>query len=207
MEQVAVGPLHLEIERPRDAGSLIDVIAFERDEFLPYWAEIWASGLTLARAVAGRALSGRTVLELGCGLAIPSLAAARAGAHVYATDWAPEALRLVLVNAKRNGTAVEPLLVDWRAPEALHGMRFDLVLAADVLYEARNVAPLARLLDAVVAEDGEALIADPGRRHAAAFLDLTAERGWRRQTAPGDDLPRGGIHRLWRDRGRNGTPA
>ena len=56
---------------------------------MPYWAELWPSGIALARHVVGLALAGRRVLELGCGLALPSFAAALAGADVLATDWAP----------------------------------------------------------------------------------------------------------------------
>jgi predicted nicotinamide N-methyase len=119
---------------------------------------------------------------------------------VCATDWAPEALRLVAANAHRNGVVVRPLHVDWRAPDAIGDRRFDLVLAADVLYEERNAAPLARLLDGIVAGDGEALVADPGRRHAARFLALVAEGGWNRDTTAAEEVPRGGVHRLWRNR-------
>ena len=59
---------------------------------MPYWAELWPSGLALADYVATLDLAGRRVLELGCGLALPSFAAALGGADVLATDWAPEAL-------------------------------------------------------------------------------------------------------------------
>ncbi len=200
VEEVDVGRWRLEIERPKDADALIDEARFDECEFLPYWAELWPSGVALARAVASRALGGRTVLELGCGLGVPSITAARAGARVFATDWAPEALRLVAANAHRNGVVVRPLHVDWRAPEAIGDRRFDLVLAADVLYEERNAAPLARLLGDIVARDGAALVADPGRRHAARFLAIVAEGGWSRDTMAVEELPRGGIHRLWRKR-------
>ena len=55
----------------------------------PYWAHTWPSGLSLADALAGRDLNGLRVLEPGCGLAIPSLAAARARGVVTATDGSP----------------------------------------------------------------------------------------------------------------------
>ena len=69
-----VVPLHgrdLRLLRPRDAEALLDEEAFEREEFLPYWAELWPSSLALARAIAGRALRGARTLELGCGLGLP----------------------------------------------------------------------------------------------------------------------------------------
>src|SRR4051794_29069406 len=74
--------------RPRESEDLLDERAFEREELLPYWAELWPSALALARSVAVRSLRGRRVLELGCGLGLVSIAAALAGARVLATDWA-----------------------------------------------------------------------------------------------------------------------
>ena len=71
-----------------------------RDEYLPYWVELWPSGLALARALHGRALRGARVVELGCGLALPSMAAAIAGGRVLATDGAAEAVALATENAR-----------------------------------------------------------------------------------------------------------
>src|SRR5207249_11921836 len=93
-ETVALPARTLSILRPRSAEALLDEEAFEHEEFLPYWAELWASGEALARAVAGRDVTGRRVLELGCGLALPSFAAVLGGAQVLATDWSPDAIEL-----------------------------------------------------------------------------------------------------------------
>ncbi len=204
VETVAIGEWTLLVERPRCAETMLDDDAFDEDEFLPYWAETWPAGLALARHVAMRDLAGLTVLELGCGLALPSLTAALAGASVVAGDWAAEAVSLVESNARRNGADVRVELIDWRNPTVLDGARFDLVLAADVLYEERNVAPLTRLFADAMAESGEVLIADPGRRHAAALLTQMRRDGWQLETIPDVDLRLGGIHRLWRDRHAGG---
>jgi len=163
------------VARPRDSAALLDEVAFDaRDEYLPYWAELWPSAIALARAVARRALSGRRVLELGCGLGLPGLAAAVGGARVTLADWAPEAVAAARDNAARNGVEVEALVLDWRAPEALVARApWDLVLLADVLYEERNVAPLLELLPQLGAE---VLVADPGRATAEPFLTAVGER-------------------------------
>ena len=58
---------------------------------MPYWAELWPSGLALARALPPR-LDGLRVVELGCGLGVPSLTAAARGAEVTALDWAQDAI-------------------------------------------------------------------------------------------------------------------
>lgn len=186
--------------RPRDSEALLDEEAFEHEEFLPYWAELWPSALALADAVAGRALRGARVVELGCGLGVPSIAAALAGGRVLATDWAPDAVAIAARNAERNGAAVDTLVVDWTRPgELLARGPFDLVVGSDLLYEARNVDPLLALVERLL--DGgasEAWIADPGRRPAERFLELAARRfAVRTQQAPAAG-PRVAVHRLAR---------
>src|SRR5215213_11257643 len=140
-EIVPLRDRELAVLRPRDSESLLDEEAFERDERMPYWAELWPSGVALARMVSARALRGRRVLELGCGgLALPSIAAALAGARVLATDWSGEALALAGENAKRNGATIATAECAWAEPDPLvRDAPWDLVLAADVLYERRNV--------------------------------------------------------------------
>jgi predicted nicotinamide N-methyase len=157
------------ILRPPSAEELIDETAFAEEEFLPYWAELWPSGVALARHVAHRELSGLRVLELGCGLGLPSLAAAMRGAEVLATDWAEDAIGLLQRNAERNGVVLRVARVRWSEPEPLlRGAPWDLVLGADLLYEARNTEQLAELLPRL---GGEALLAEPGRPYAKQFLE------------------------------------
>src|SRR5581483_5753574 len=99
-ESLELAPgLRVALLRPVSAEALIDEEAFDEDEFLPYWAELWPSGIALARAVAARDVRGLRVLELGCGLGLPSLAAALGGADVLATDWALDAIALLRRNA------------------------------------------------------------------------------------------------------------
>ena len=101
-ERLALGGHELVLRRPDDPESLIDEARFAEDEFLPYWAELWPSAVALAHQVVALDLTGKAVLELGCGLAVPSFAAVLAGAEsVLATDWAPEAVELVEANARR----------------------------------------------------------------------------------------------------------
>jgi predicted nicotinamide N-methyase len=173
---VSLGHRELTIVRPRDAEELLDEDAFDRDEFLPYWAELWPSGLALAGAIGGRPVAGSRVLELGCGLALPSIAAALAGARVLATDWSPEAVALASWNARRNGVQISTAVADWGDPSRLRlGAPWDVVLAADVLYERRNVDVLLGLVPGLVDGTGEVLLADPGRPAAASFLERAGE--------------------------------
>ena len=161
------GALHL--LEPSDAAGLPDDGPVEWAPLVPYWSVLWRSGVALGRELAGSRLAGRRVVELGCGLGVPSLVAARAGAAVLATDGCAEALELLERNAGENGVTVATARVDWAASDELVARGpFDLVLAADVLYERDSVAPLLSLLPRL---GRELWLADPGRSAAGAFLE------------------------------------
>jgi predicted nicotinamide N-methyase len=173
---VALAGRELRVVRPRDPDELLDEEAFEHEEFLPYWAELWPSALKLADAVGDSDVRGRRVIELGCGLALPGIVAALGGARVLATDWSEDAIEFAKRNAVLNDAELDTLLCSWTAPQPLlERGPFDLVLASDVLYERRNVEPLLELLPALA---GEVLLADPGRPALRKFLERAAE-SWR----------------------------
>jgi predicted nicotinamide N-methyase len=161
------GPLT--VLQPREVAELPDEGEIQWAPLAPYWAVLWRSGVALARKLDRADLRGLRVVELGCGLGVPSLAAARAGAQVLATDIDVEALRLVERNAQANGLAVETAVVDWAHPEALLAQApFDLVIASDLLYEATAVDQLRSLMPQLAPQ---AWLADPGRPTADALLD------------------------------------
>jgi predicted nicotinamide N-methyase len=164
----------LRMLQPRESAEFPDDGAVEWAPIAPYWSVLWRSGVALARELDGLPLRGERVIELGCGLGAPSIAAARAGAEVLATDSSTEALALVARNAHENAVRLETAAVDWNEPdELLERAPFDLVLGADVLYERTSVAPLLTLLPRLAPE---AWIADPGRSPADAFLAQARDR-------------------------------
>ncbi|MBA2596624.1 MAG: methyltransferase domain-containing protein [Chloroflexia bacterium] len=175
----------MEIARPANDDPLIDEAAADPEQHLPYWAEIWPSGVALAATIARQpgALDGRRVLELGCGLGVTAIGALHAGADLLVTDYAPEALALCALNAlDQTGRMPDTRRVNWRDSDTtlstLQGERFPLVLAADVLYESRDVEPLLALVEQVVEPGGELWLAEPGRPPAARFLEAIRDRGW-----------------------------
>jgi predicted nicotinamide N-methyase len=160
----------LRIEQPTEAAELPDSGGVEWAPLVPYWAVLWRSGV-----VESMELSGRRVVELGCGLAVPSIAAARAGAEVLATDADEEALELAERNAGANGVQLETAHVEWSAADELVARGpFDLAIAADVLYERQAVAQLLDLLPRLAPR---AWVADPGRPAAEAFMEEAKSRG------------------------------
>lgn len=176
---------------------------FEADEYLPYWAELWPAAELLATYVLAEpppSATGRA-LEIGCGLGLVAVAAARAGWAVLATDYEPDALHFTRHNARDNhADRVRTAAIDWRRPAL--STRFERILAADVLYEPRWHKPVADLVAKALAPGGLALIADPCRQIAEPFAEEARRVGLAvdtvAATVPRENGPpiRGLIHRL-----------
>jgi predicted nicotinamide N-methyase len=176
---VSLPHVELELLQAAEAAELPDDREVEWAPIVPYWSVLWRSGVALGREVGRGRLDGLRVVELGCGMGVPSLAASAAGATVLATDTEAEALELLAGNASRNGLEIATERVDWARPAPLTVRApFDLVLAADVLYERSAVALLLSLLPRL---GRRVLLADPGRPAADAFLNAARPR-WRVET-------------------------
>ncbi len=158
--------------KPRNVDDLISEEDFALDERIPYWADVWPSARILAERLAGHQGAGQRLLELGCGIGLPAIVAAAAGYETLATDYYAEALEFTEANAHRNGVMnVDSRLVDWRRmPDDLG--TFDVVVAADVLYEQPQAALVASVIERCLAPGGLAIVTDPGRRTAEVFIDV-----------------------------------
>ena len=177
---------------------------------MPYWGLLWPSGVALAEEVLTEpnAFKGRRVLELGCGLGVTATATLDVGASLLAVDCFDEALLFTRYNTLRNtGQMPRTALLDWRTEAGcaacLAAAPFDLLLAADVLYEQENLEPLLALVPNLLAEDGAFWLAEPGRRVSRAFVAAAQMRGWQddehiyeRAWPPDGDTVRVAVHRF-----------
>jgi predicted nicotinamide N-methyase len=164
-----------DLERHVDRDALLRGTDLEEP---PYWALVWCG----ARAIAADLLdfppeAHSTVLDLGCGLGLSGVAAGLAGASVVFADIAEEALAFAAANAdlhrlKRYRT----LRLDFTRAR-LDG-RFDLVLAADVVYDPAHYASLVRFLDAHLAEDGAILLTESLRADARQVIAALTRSGF-----------------------------
>lgn len=174
----------IRLVRPADPDRLLDaddVRAWNKaDDYMPYWAYLWPGAFLLAEAVVREPQTwpeGTAALEIGCGLGLAGLAGLSRGLTVTFTDYDATPLEFVDRSARANGfapPAYSTRRLDWREPPA---ETFTVVLGADVLYEARLVPLVARLLAGVLAPGGLALIAGPYRLAAEAFPDAARAAG------------------------------
>ena len=140
-----------------------------RDERLPYWTEIWPAALALAGRVveSSRDWAGKQVLDLGCGLGLPGVAAGRCGAEVCLCDYDWQAVRFAALNWVVNvGGSPLALVMDWREPA--FEASFDRILAADIVYEKRFFEPVIRafLVEVLLGPFGEVFDGEAERAFA-----------------------------------------
>ncbi len=178
----------IRLVRPAEPDRLLDdplVANWNRsDDYMPYWAYLWPAAYLLAEGVSREPWpaqvpesQGFQVLEIGCGLGLAGLAAVARGLRVQFTDYDQAALDFVVRSAAENGfdrCQFSIRRLDWRR---LPRAQYPIILGADVLYEARLVPLVARLLVRLLAPGGVGLLASPYRVAARGFPSALAAVG------------------------------
>ena len=207
-EQVIVEGQTFIILRPSESDRLLDHpsvrAAFAVDEYMPYWADLWPAARMLAKAIVKEKWPpGLSVLEVGCGLGLPGVAALAMGARVTFSDYDKTALRFAADTAELNGfDNYETLQMDWRYPPA--DRQFPMILAADLIYELRNVAPLVALIKQLLTPNGECLLTDQDRVPSHVLRDTLSAEGLpfttqiMRAGEPGGRRVKGTLYRIRR---------
>jgi predicted nicotinamide N-methyase len=142
----------------------------------PYWALVWSGAKLLAQHVV-QAIDcrGKAVLDVGCGLGLTAIAAARCGAAVAAIDRDLAAIEFLLASAAANGVHVEALVGD--VTQVRLPRRYDLVLAAELVYDVASFDRLGAALVSALAPGGSLWVADASRVNAHAFYEGLERRG------------------------------
>jgi len=144
----------------------------------PLFGVVWPAGLALAEEMSRFPIAGKTILELGCGIALTSLVLARRGADITACDHHPLAEAFLQHNLALNDLPVLPFrTAPWLGPNPLLG-RYDLIIGSDILYERDEAGTLAAFIDAYAAPACEVWVVDPNRGNRAHFHRHMAAQGF-----------------------------
>ena len=172
-------PLHLQTFHL--AGTSVEILVPEINEVkaayekgsirFPYWSRVWPSAKALAQALLldPSYIRGKWVLELGAGLGLPSLVAARSAKHVHCTDYIPDAVAVVRQSAAhlqlQNFTAS---VLDWeRLPKELSA---DVLLLSDINYEPVAFNTLQQIIANFLQKGTTVLLSTPQRLMAREFV-------------------------------------
>ena len=150
----------------------------------PLFGVVWPAGLALAEEMSHFPIAGKSILELGCGIALTSLVLARRGADITACDYHPLAESFLQHNVALNQLPALPFrTAPWLGPNPLLG-RYDLIVGSDLLYERDHAELLAGFIGQHAQPASQVLIADPGRGYVSPFSALMTELGYVRSTKP-----------------------
>ena len=195
MEKIGTFPLH--IHALKDLDRSLDEICkvyepeneSEEEQLLnlcPYFGVIWPSARALATFMSERKsqFAKKRGIEVGCGLALPAILAAKIGSQIQASDFHPDVGAWVKKNAELNQVNVDYVKWDWTElntmPPAIELGSYDFVLASDVLYESRHPEELAKALARLVNPKGSIYLSDPGRAYLSKALAELEKLGFHR---------------------------
>ena len=142
------------------------------DSSFPYWTRLWPSSIALARYIRAHydEFPGKTVLEIGAGLGLPSFIVSSYASSVKVTDHIPEAITWLNENIKRLGLAnIKAENLDWTAPLK---EKADIILLSDVSYDPDSFEPLSLMIDKYLDQGSKVIVALPERILSGQFYNL-----------------------------------
>lgn len=128
----------------------------------PLFGEIWPAALVLTEYLMTKGEIKGQILEVGCGLAIPSIYLASKGLDITASDGNRYSEYFLEKNSLKNNILKPKFLaLDWRndRPRA----KYDLIIGSDVIYDRNHPEELAGFLAESLADEGQIIVCDPNR--------------------------------------------
>lgn len=143
----------------------------------PFWASLWRAYRGLVQHLGTMSLSGKRLLEVGCGQGAMGIAAAMQGAEVTLSDSVGNALLVARLHAWPVRHRVRVRRLRWGV-DRLAGEKFDIIAGSDVLYEPDAWGDLLETATAHLAEQGVVLFSEPPRYTGERFAAWMEQRGW-----------------------------
>jgi predicted nicotinamide N-methyase len=142
----------------------------------PLWAKIWEASAVLAGYLGSLPPDPlKSMLEIGCGLGMVGIAAAKAGHRITMTELNPDALNFTRANALLNDCPqVTVTRLDWNTPQL--ESRFDLIVGSETVYKSEDIDGLATLFERYLNPGGAILLAEGVRRTGVEFWERMRHR-------------------------------
>ena len=183
--------LDLEMVTIRDLDESIDILCDYfgeenqdqslAEEHCPYFGVMWEAGIGLSQYLTKEMCKDKKILEIGCGLGLPSFVASRFNGKVVATDFHADVPVFLKINQQKNNIKFEYIVMNWRNEieriSSSLGL-FDLVLGSDLLYESQHAMEVAKALIAFLKPGGKIILSDPGRAYVQKFVSSMKELGY-----------------------------
>jgi predicted nicotinamide N-methyase len=163
-EKLTVGKYELDILQIADMAAHIEELAEGADREtnleLPFWARIWPSSILLSYYLQRMdPAQGATMLEIGAGIGVCGLFAARHGFRVTISDINKDALLFARINVIKNclQDRVQVRRVDFT--QAALPRKYHYIIGSEVLYIEDTYRPLVKfLLDSLDSGPGAEII-------------------------------------------------
>ncbi len=155
------------------------------EDYCPYFGVLWPSAKGLCQYLFQHKndFVGKKVLEIGCGLALPSFILKKQGVEVLATDFHRDVPIFLEKNFELNQIKFDYLPLNWREENEEIG-KFDFVIGSDILYEGRHPLEVCRALIHYLKPNGQIILADPGRTYIQKFVTSMNELGFKETLLP-----------------------
>lgn len=185
-ETVEIAPFSFNLQVLVDFEETVDEMFIQPDvpqdmDLCPYFGTLWPAAHTLANEVAtlpDALIQEREILEVGCGLGLPSMVALKRGGHVTAMDFHPDAEAFFRQNLSSNNLGpVTYIRADWLKGSA-RLRQYQMIIGSDILYSAEQPLPLAEFIHKHLTPDGSAIITDPGRAYLQDFTSAMERFGF-----------------------------
>ena len=184
--------LGMEFTTIRDLDESIDILCAHfgeddqdlslREEHCPYFGVMWEAGIGLSQYLTRELCAGKKIIEIGCGLALPSFVATRFGGEVIATDFHVDVPVFLKLNQEKNKISFKYEALNWREHIQKNDKnefgQFDLVLGSDILYESQQPDQVAQALISLLKPGGKILLSDPGRAYVQKFVSCMQALGY-----------------------------
>ncbi|MEP6846043.1 MAG: methyltransferase [Panacibacter sp.] len=138
----------------------------------PFWSKIWPAAYAMAEFVLTHPyyIKNKKILELGAGLSLPSLVAAKYAASVCCSDYATEAMNIVAKSTLYNDLLnVTTATLDWR--QLPDDISTDVLLLSDLNYDPDTFSPLYTIITMFLSKGSSIILTTPQRLSGKPFIE------------------------------------